>query len=134
MRYIIAILLVFSSATGVLAADKYQLIHLLSTVNSQKEVHVSLVTNLSTGDFYSCAASVNTGTEVKYVQCTKSKINSGTMPGGPAFVSYPSSSNSTSPIYAGLWKIDQSSGDVTFCEAAAAIPPTTWSCGVGKLP
>ena len=107
-------------------ANDYQLIPLPTWSNLSPRVPVItsynlLVTDQTTGAIFSCNASMEEGSGLPPtyfltgIECTKGTvINGGTMPSGPAVPSPPSfQTNFTSPP--AIWKIDSTSGTLTFC-------------------
>ena len=124
-------------------ANDYQLIPLPTWSNLPPRVPVItsynlLVADQTTGAIFSCNASMEEGPGLPPtyfltgIECTKGTvINGGTMPSGPAVPSPPSfQTNFTSPP--AIWKIDPTSGTLTFCGGNVS-GVAQWLCGEKKL-
>jgi hypothetical protein len=111
-------------------ADEYQIVPTL-THGSNIDRHEALAVNVTTGDTRVCSVSTQSDSE-KYVRglnCKALVIVSGKMPPGRAFPTayeYPKMAKGI-----GIWKIDQTTGAVTFCGAQvepARPPKERWHC------
>ena len=122
--------------TQAFAADKYQLVPIYSGGAGFQDTYAALVVSLDTGEISSCSVSYNwslrpsPGPELFPAhQCNKVTVAVGTMPPGPVFLPPlgPSGDVARFAQHPGLWKIDQSTGKVTFC-ASPGFGVADWAC------
>ena len=123
-------------STQSFAADKYQLMPIYSGSAGFQDTYSALVVTLDTGEISSCSVTYNwslspgPGQELFSAhQCNKVTVAVGTMPPGPVFLPPlgPSGTPEHFSQHPGLWKIDQSTGKVTFC-ASPGFGVTDWAC------
>lgn len=126
MKVIIALLSTLVAIPSALAADAYQIIPLYSTASSREVDHYALLLNVTNGEIYNCAGGLQVQPTPKLAQlhCIKSAVKEGSLPAGPGVATFSSHDPSIGP--AGLWKVDQTSGDVTLC--ASPYQPIEWYC------
>jgi len=130
---------VFVSIVGVVhayAADTYQIIPIsISPEPGDASVYEAIVANILTGDIVSCEAvgQYYPGPKVRRLTCVKAKLISGVLPSGPAVVT---GNWNTTRYPAGIWKVNQTNGDVTFCAASTAtgVIALKLACVVKSLP
>jgi hypothetical protein len=130
-------------ATQANAADVYQLHPLFSASGTQGGTllnsHFVLIVNTTTGETMHCMVRYRPeprgGQEIfPFKACTKSGMKTGSMPPGLAVLSALSNTHPPNDtMLPAIWKIDQSTGRVTFCGAAgwtfdgAALE---WQCNI----
>jgi hypothetical protein len=122
----------FTGTTAAFAADHFQIIPLGSSGIMTSQKHAALVIDTESGDAFQCQGDW-TGPTPPSVTCRKIKIDSGSPGKGPAELY--ANINLKQGGYTAIWKVNQTTGDVTFCNASTSdFPPTHWSCGTGRLP
>ena len=138
----IGVLAFFALVADAIAADKYQIIPLDALERASPPIitqfHSALVFNLQTGEVVYCYASYLAGPvpggSVNPGSCQKDKVPVGTMPPGPATLSdyrHPKTAR-----YPAIWKVDQSTGVMTFCGRGAEQPllSSDWYCETIAMP
>jgi hypothetical protein len=130
--FIVAALMI--SAIPAFAADKYQVIPFYSLYLSPNSRYVAMILDTTNGESFSCSADVRQGNAPRtQVYCKKANVAKGSMPSGPA---EPSPNRPNNSDFLGIWKIDQTSGNVTFCGVVNSGPPGpySWYCATQPPP
>jgi hypothetical protein len=125
--------MIFSSFVAkAIAADTYQIIPLdTQQAGSLVNVYEAFVLNTATGDIRYCYVDVDpkpTPNTIDPAACLKDQVVTGTMPPGPADLANYNMQRKVA--YAGLWKVDQSTGSVTFCarQDQGLTSASKWVC------
>jgi hypothetical protein len=131
----IVFMLLLSLVAKAAAADTYQIIPTETATSADLHTHgyQAIVLNITTGDIRYCNAvydsSTNPGTIISH-NCVKDQVVTGPIPPGPAeLATYNMQHKAVAPAF---WKVDQSTGNVTFCARFFGNPiylPSKWVCG-----
>jgi hypothetical protein len=136
MKSAFIVLTILSLTTQALAADRYQLIPLESSGFGKHQVHTALLADMNTGDTYTVTGNW-TGENPPQVEVNIKKIDvDGESPPGRAELSPWVQNAPREPYgYQAIWKVNQSTGDVTLCNSPVGdFPPLRWACRTGHLP
>jgi hypothetical protein len=117
------------------AADQFQMVPYYTAPGGTIITSVVFVFALNTADSFNCNAKFQSGNPVGMlsVQCFKNTVLLGTMPPGPALFSQNTNPNVIISAYI-VWKIDQTTGEVTACGATNTSAQSIWRCGSASLP
>jgi hypothetical protein len=133
----IATSLIISSlfGTSAIAADTYQIIPLYSSyrVHPPEDFYAALRVNVQTGETLYCVAWYSPTAGAKSGLCYPEKAKVGSMGLGPAALS--PFNFGQAARWPAFWKVDQSSGAVTFCGRGEnnIDYPSEWFCRVMNL-
>ena len=90
----------------------------------------AMILDKSNGESYRCLATSKQGKKPTLrLNCMKATVASGSMPPGPGEASPILQSNAG---YFGVWKVNQTNGEVTFCGTISN--PNTWFCATQPRP
>jgi hypothetical protein len=104
-------------------------------MKSARLISLLLVIDQTSGTIFVCTASYfgDAAANTPILGCVQGKVTIGTMPAGPAELS-PFLAARTA-AYAAIWKIDQNTGNVTFCGSRAPTAGLVeWMCSTAALP
>ena len=128
------VILPFFVASAV-AAESYQIIPFVSLDWQGEQHYHALRVNIETGETVYCVGIYNLrpagGRQTIEGNCQTENAKIGSMGTGPAVLS--PSPRQLNSIYTAIWKVDQSSGAVTFCVRGAEQNegyPQDWYCKV----
>ena len=147
MRSIFALLFFLGLGAAACAADQYQLIAMENWVSGSREYRTALVVDGKAGALHTCLALVDRTRppmKLSAVFCEKGNFKSGNIPPGDGTAAVadldPNKGGGVGQGqsgYVGVWRIEQSSGRVTFCGAQEAKPTNAkrdWVCQSANLP
>jgi hypothetical protein len=141
MKRIVASLILTFATTQAFAEDKYQLIPVVSVPYGNIQVSGAVVVQLSNGQIIAaCHGNIKATAPVGQfgMDCRKASVVQGTIPPGPAIASPYQVAPNLSVVSPVIWKINQVSGDVTFCAASEwTYEPDSfsdWHCATARLP